>query len=159
MKHACQNSLQDRLSAMFRILPGVAASAMVFSLVFFSPLFDWKDSIAAAAQSGEGGGGGGKSSGGGSNGGGGGGGDTGGRGGGDGSSGGNSGGESDSSNRQKKAPSNSNGNSNESASEKSRSDGLMERIFGGPAFGGDSEPSGGALSRSEEREAIQSGWR
>ena len=42
MKRTRQNSLQDRLSAMFRILPGVAASALVFSLVFFSPLFDMK---------------------------------------------------------------------------------------------------------------------
>ena len=159
MKHTRQNSLQDRLSAMFRILPGVAATAMVFSLVFFSPLFDGKDTIAAAAQSGEGGGGGGKSSGDGGSGGGGGG-DTGGRGGGDGSSGGGSsgGGESNTAKRQKNAPSNSPGNSNESASEKSRSDGLIDRILGGP-FRGDSEPSGGALSRSEEREAIESGWR
>ncbi len=51
MKRARQITLQDRLSAMFRILPGVAAAAMMFSLVYFSPLFDMKDSIAAAADS------------------------------------------------------------------------------------------------------------
>lgn len=51
MKRARQITLQDRLSAMFRMLPGVAAAAMVFSLVYFSPLFDMKDSIAAAADS------------------------------------------------------------------------------------------------------------
>lgn len=165
MKHARQNSLQDRLSAMFRVLPSVAASALVFSFVFFSPLFDMKDTIAAAAQSGDGGG----SSSGGGKGGGGSGGNSGGgsgdgQGGGSSSNGGSAGGGDDFADQKRKdaqrqGQSNSGGNSNQSASEKSRSDGLLDRIFGGPQFRGDSEPSGGALSRSEEREAIQNGWR
>lgn len=165
MKRTRQNSLQDRLSAMFRILPSVAASALVFSLVFFSPLFDLKDTIAAAAQSGDGGGssGGGGKGGGGSSGGGGG-----SSGGGGGSSGGGSGGASgggedfaDESRKksQKQAQPNSPGNSNKSASEKSRSDDLLDRIIGRRQFDGDSEPSGGPLSRNQEREAIESGWR
>lgn len=164
MKRTRQNSLQDRLSAMFRILPSVAASALVFSLVFFSPLFDQKDTIAAVAQSGDGGGssgGGGKGGGGSSGGGGGGGGSNNGGGGG---SGGSSGGGEDFADEsrkksQRQAQSNSSGNSNESASEKSRSNDLLDRIIGRRQFQGDSEPSGGPLSRNQEREAIQNGWR
>jgi hypothetical protein len=50
MKHARQITLHDRLSVMFRGLPGIAAAALVFSLVYFSPLIDMKDTIAAAAD-------------------------------------------------------------------------------------------------------------
>jgi hypothetical protein len=50
MRHARQITLHDRLSVMFRGLPGVAAAALVFSLVYFSPLIDMKDTIAAAAD-------------------------------------------------------------------------------------------------------------
>ncbi|WP_306142289.1 hypothetical protein [Roseibium sp. MMSF_3412] len=160
MKRTRQNSLQDRLSAMFRILPSVAASALVFSLVFFSPLFDQKDTIAAVAQSGDGGGSGG---GGGKGGGGSGGGGSGGGGGSNGSGGSSGGGEdfADESRKkaQKQAQPNSSGNSNKSASEKSRSNDLLDRIIGRRQFDGDSEPSGGPLSRNQEREAIQNGWR
>ena len=148
---------------MFRILPGVAASALVFSLVFFSPLFDLKDTIAAVAQSGDGGG----SSGGGGGKGGGGGGSSGGGGsdgGGSNGGGGSSGGGEDFADEsrkkaQKQAEPNSPGNSNKSASEKSRSNDLLDRIIGRRQFQGDSEPSGGPLSRNQEREAIQNGWR
>ncbi len=148
---------------MFRILPSVAASALVFSLVFFSPLFDLKDTIAAAAQSGDGGsgsggGGGGKGGGGGSGGG------SGGSGGGSSGGGSASGGGEDFADEtrkkaEKQAQPNSPGNSNKSASEKSRSDDLLDRIIGRRQFQGDSEPSGGPLSRNQEREAIQNGWR
>lgn len=151
---------------MFRILPSVAASALVFSLVFFSPLFDLKDTIAAAAQSGDGGsgsgGGGGKGGGGGTGGGGTGGGGSGGggsNGGGSTSGGGEDFADETRKKAQKQAQPNSPGNSNKSASEKSRSDDLLDRIIGRRQFQGDSEPSGGPLSRNQEREAIQNGWR
>ena len=197
MKHACQISLHDRLSAMFRGLSGVMAASMVFSLVFFSPLIDTKDTIAAAAQSrsdraernerrserrteraerqaerqaeqaerrseraerqsearaerrserseGRGGRSSNKSA----------------------STPGNSQPDSNTgagknSNTAKDINSNSvvNVNSGTPASEKPASGTLIGKIFGEQKFSGDSEPSGGALSEQEEREAIQNGWK
>lgn len=163
MKRTRQNSLQDRLSAMFRILPSVAASALVFSLVYFSPLIDLKDSNAAAAQSGDGGGGGssGGGKGGGGDGGGGGrsGGDGGGRSGGDGGGRSSDGREGWNSEQEKRAAASPSQNSGQSASEKSNSGGLLNGVVKGSQFSGDSEPSGGILSRNQEREAIANGWK
>ncbi|MEP4770130.1 MAG: hypothetical protein ABJY83_19675 [Roseibium sp.] len=51
MNQTRQTSLQDRLSAMIRSLTVGAAAALAFYCVFFSPLIDQKESIAAAAQS------------------------------------------------------------------------------------------------------------
>ncbi|MBN9673221.1 hypothetical protein [Roseibium aggregatum] len=152
MNHNRQITLQGRLSAMFRVLPVVVASSMAFSLVFFSPVLDLKDSISASAQSrgdgGRGGGGGGSSSGGGSN----------SSGGGSGSSGGSGGSSS-----QGSSGSNSSGGSavpGTSASQKPASGNLLKGIFKRqePTFNGNSEPSGGMLSKREEREAIDNGW-
>ncbi|MES0812544.1 hypothetical protein ABLO27_23835 [Roseibium sp. SCPC15] len=188
MKHTRQISLHDRLSAMFRGLTRVAVAAMVFSLVFVSPLIDMKDTIAAAAQSAsdrserrseraerkaerraernerrserraeraerrserqsqkaerrsesrsksE------KNS----------------------SSSKASSSSNVSTNNKPEAdiPSNSGPTSNSGAPapEKPASGNLINRILGEPRFSGDSEPSGGALSKREEREAIQNGW-
>ncbi|CTQ57048.1 hypothetical protein LP7551_05612 [Roseibium album] len=189
MKHARQITLHDRLSVMFRGLPGVAAAALVFSLVYFSPLIDMKDTIAAAAdhrgdrdsdsdrdndrgdrsERGERGDRGDRS-------------ERGDRGNrdakdrrdddddqGSNRSQRNANKEADNDKPAKKAreekgrvtssTTTHSGNSNKTASEKPPSGSLLKRIFGEPQFSGDSEPSGNALSEREEREAIQNGWK
>jgi hypothetical protein len=196
MTDARQNTLQVRLFAMTRILPGTAAAALAFSLVFFSPLIDMKDTIGAAAQSndrgndngnrggngrgnqgnsesrgnnGNGNGNSGNSNGGGNSGSEGKGNSNSGSNSGSSNSGGNSGSSGSGGNASGSASSSSSGSSaasdapksrssTGSATEKSSSGSFLNMIFGGRRFSGDSEPSGGALSEREEREAIRNGW-
>jgi hypothetical protein len=189
MKHTRQITLHDRLSVMFRSLPGVAATALVFSLVYFSPLIDMKSTIAAAAdhrgdrdsdrgdrsergERGEKGERGDRSERG----------ERGDRGGRDAKGSQDDDDDQDSNRSQRNSNKQTDndkpakkareeeeretssttthgGNSNSSASEKPPSGSLLKRIFGEPNFSGDSEPSGNALSEREEREAIQNGWK
>ncbi|WP_428686481.1 hypothetical protein [Roseibium sp.] len=161
MKNTRQSPLQDCLFGMKRVLPTAAAAAMAFSLVFFTPLVDMKDSIAAAAQSsGNNGNGGGKGNSGNH----GNGGDRGNNGGGN--SGNNGGGNNGNGNSNGSgngrgpgsAASNASTNSGGDTSQTPTAGGILNRLFGQPGFNVDSEPSGGTLSEREEREAIQNGW-
>lgn len=154
MNQTRQKTLPDRLSAMFRVLPGIAASVLVFSVAFFNPLFDVKDTNAAFAKSGDdkgsrsdksdrGGdrddkGGGGNS--------------------GSSKSSGSGGGSDRSDDRGGNSSNSGNSDSRISASQKPGSGGLLNRVFRDERFNGNSEQSGGSLSEREEREAIQNGW-
>lgn len=206
MNRTRQNTLQDRLSAMTRVLSGVAAAALVFSIVFFSPLIDMKDTTSAAAQSRAERGGGRSERG-----------DRSerrdrqdrdDRGRGDRDRGDRDNDrddrdrrdrdrddrdrndrdqddrdQDDRDNDQSNASRDNRDNdedqaetssspqtetrsskgtssiSDASAQEKPRSGGFLKRIFGGGRFVGDSEPSGEPLSRGQEQEAIQNGWK
>ncbi len=150
MNHARRNTLQDRLSAMTRVLPGLAAAALVFSLVFFSPLTDLKDSIAAAAKS--------RSE----------------QADHDSDRNHDKGNRSDDHGNQDKhsrpeaeatgkvensKTDHSENTLKEPASEKPGSASVLRKFFGQRPFVGDSAPSGGSLSPQQEREAIQNGWK
>ncbi len=67
--------------------------------------------------------------------------------------------DSDDSTANSPANSASNNDSGNSAQEKPGSGSLLQRLFGGRQFSGDSEPSGKPLSRGQEQEAIQNGWK
>lgn len=161
-----QTPLRGRVSAAPRCVSFAVTAALTVAFLCFNPLIDLTFSGTAQAQSGDGGS---SSSGGGKGGGGSNGGSSGGSGsssnGGSGSGGGGSSGADSSRDRskmtdeQRKAAAKSAQKSSQSASQKSTSNDLLNRVVGGRRFNGDSEPSGGSLSRSEEREAIDSGWK
>ncbi|QFT29254.1 hypothetical protein FIV00_02035 [Labrenzia sp. THAF82] len=151
MNQTRQKTLTDRLSAMFRMLPGIVASVLVFSIAFFNPLIDVKDTDSAFAQSRDDRGGRGdrgsdrddRGSGGNS---------------GSSKSGGGGGGSDRSNDRGGNSGNSGNSASRDSASQKPGSGGLLNRVFRDERFNGNSEQSGGSLSEREEREAIQNGW-
>ncbi|MEP3431633.1 MAG: hypothetical protein ABJN98_23320 [Roseibium sp.] len=169
MNQTRQTSLQDRLSAMIRSLTVAAAAALAFSCVFFSPLIDQKESIAAAAQSKSDRGGGDRGENDQSN-----------RGGRDGSGNrnersrdrdsgehGNSDNLSSESNQSEEDPPDRAESSAETRKEnetlsihtpKSSNSG-NKLIPSRPRFRGDSEPQSEPLSAGEEREAIDNGWK
>lgn len=180
MKRARQNTLQVRPRAMIRALPGAAVAVLAFSLVFFSPLLDVKDTIAANAQgNGNNGNGNNGNNGNGNQGGGGNQGQSGSAGGGGGNSSGNSSSSGNSGNASNNGSSQGGGNAGSSAggqggnngsrgrpaasggpaSQTPASGNFLKRIFGGSPFTGDSEPSGNPLTQREEREAIRNGWK